>query len=209
MLNDPDITSKAATFVSHVVNTETARTGLGALLVQALAMQSVQDQALVLSQGVVASILEDEAMIDKTAVFVCQVLQREDTIAQTVKLVEDVLASETTQTNTQNLLLTILASDPTRKHAVELETWALEEMLKDEWVIQHVKDFLRTILNDTFVQQDAGNAVWGAVKYSVLPSIFQSAPPPDGTSTDTGASPSPPNTILSDPVVAANLEALI
>jgi len=71
-----------------------------------------------------------------------------------VSLVEKVLADTTTQKNTQDLLLTILASDPTRAHAVELETWALEEMLKNEWVINFVKDFLRSIVNDAFVQQE-------------------------------------------------------
>ena len=126
VLEDPQITAQAADFVSQVVNTETARVGLGNLLVQALAMESFQHQALLLSQGVVANILSDEAMIDKTAVFLWQVLQRPDTLKATTELVERVM------------------KDPgTQSHAAELEARALEDMLKEEWVINFTKEFLR------------------------------------------------------------------
>lgn len=100
---------------------------------------------------------------------VVSMMRRKDIQQVTVDLVRRVLADPDTRRYTAEIAAEVMTFDVVRQASVDLGMYTSHQVLDDVEVQKHTSRFFSDCLSSPDLQEQAGNAIWNAVSYSVTP----------------------------------------
>jgi len=175
LLNDGDVQRQAENFVKRVIEQESTREATKSLLI---------------------SVVESEhfynIVAEKLKNITVDILQADYTREIVKSQLHSIFACESTQKVVENLFQNVLEQDQVK----EFSSRFVEEVVSSQQVVDRASnlatDITSQLLSDEDIKKQAGDALWSAFKYSVVPKkipYFSSKPQDDLSQRDVGEIP--------------------
>ena len=152
LLTDPAVLSTALAFSTRLLHEQSTQTALSSLLSSLLHDPSTLVQARDFSTQLIHSLTSSESVQRMTAELVKGAIAQPDNKAQLIGLLQAVV-------NDERSLAELRRVGSASAH----------DVLNDRSVQEHMTTFVKQCLSDPSLQQTAGEALWGAVRYSFRP----------------------------------------
>lgn len=169
VLNDPATLKEVTELVVRLSKEEWAQKSVASLLQQSITQPETIEHATILARQVVASLLSDTETKKQVTDF-CKELLRDPNIRSSVGgLFQSVLSDKYVLAAVTDLVNSVIVEDSFKKTSSDLGIWVAHEILDNDSVYNHSKEFTTGVLSDYEVQASAGDALWNSVKYVVSP----------------------------------------
>lgn len=115
------------------------------------------------------SILENPDSMRRVTLLLKDVIAQPETADATLRLLEALLAHPSTHQATVDLVNRAMADPSFVKSTNDLAADVSHSAFENEAVFAHAKGFLSDVFGDREVQRSAGDALWNAAKFAVVP----------------------------------------
>ncbi|XP_076800477.1 uncharacterized protein LOC143445330 [Clavelina lepadiformis] len=157
ILHDDSMKESAAVFLTDVITSAGTKEAITLLLL---------------------SVLNDQRIFNKVAEklrsILLDILHSDDTRDVVKVQVEKILEDESVKNALENLLSDVTATPKVRQTLSDFFREVLASKTVTEQGSQLGKEITSNVIGDRAVQQQAGDAIWSAVKYSIIPKRLQS-----------------------------------
>jgi len=152
LLTDQAVLSTALQFTQRLLHEPGTQTALANLLQRLLADPKTLDWGKEFSSRLVAQLTADEKV------------QR-----QVAELVKGALMQENNREMLINLLKQTVNDERSMSELRRVGAQSAKDVMNDDGVQKHMTEFMKGVLADSSLQQQAGDALWSAVRYSIRP----------------------------------------
>ncbi|EGD74764.1 hypothetical protein PTSG_07001 [Salpingoeca rosetta] len=172
VLTDPQTVQYASQFLSELFAKPETRAATAKLLVQVMKDEECLGQTQLFFRRVVDWLSKDKQTQESLTKLILYILARDDTRRAVARMLQSVLQDSATRKQAGELTVSVLQMDNVKHQTGVLATDASHRVLDNDSVREHTVQFFKDTFANQSLQQEAGSAIWGAVKYSMTPSIL-------------------------------------
>lgn len=173
ILNDPEVTAMAASFLREASTAPETQVALLDLVVHVLQHPQSLDELTTIARQLVARLSADAAVQQQLVGLVNHVLTDPAVQAQLVTVLAQ-LVQHPEFVSGVVVALTGVARAPEVVHAAtELVQAAAQDLLADEQVVEESRRFIADVMGDDSLQKEGGDALWNSLNYALKPGFIK------------------------------------
>lgn len=173
VLNDADVTSKAAQFLKMASTTEETQQALLQLTMHVLQHPDTLEEVTKLGKELVARLAADRDTVDQLALLVADALATPELKEAAQHLVVWLCRNPEVLAAVSQLSVDVMATPEVSAATNGLMAAASSKTMEDEDIMDQSREFLADVVGDDRLQREGGHALWNTVTHAIQPSVFR------------------------------------
>ena len=173
VLNDAEVTSKAARFLEMAANTPETQKALLNLTVHILNHPDTLVEVTKLAKELIVRLAADEESTVQIAQLLSTALHRPEVQAELSKLVVWLTADPEVSKAVEELAIRVMNTNAVVDTTNKLMLDSSKGVMEDATIMEQSREFLTEVVADDRLQREGGDALWNTIAHAVKPSAYR------------------------------------